>query len=123
MGWASCFAILATYRKGDLDPAFLRRIGFIVDFLLPDPGERLRLWQLALPAFADGERPVTNGIDREWLATTLTLTGAEIKATALRAAYLACSRDELIGTGHVVDAARSELAKRGAVLRESEPRP
>ena len=40
-------AVLATNRKGDMDPAFLRRLRFIIDFIHPGPTERLTLWQLA----------------------------------------------------------------------------
>ena len=104
-------AILATNRKGDLDPAFVRRIRVIVDFLAPTPAERLRLWQLSLP---DG---VSEGLDREWLAETLALTGAEIKSVALAAAFLAHAGGDVIGTEHVLAAVRRELAKRGTVLR------
>jgi len=104
-------AILATNRKGDLDPAFVRRIRVIVDFLAPTPAQRLRLWELSLPA------DVTEGVDRDWLAETLTLTGAEIKSAALGAAFLARATGETIGHEHVLAAVRRELAKRGTVLR------
>jgi hypothetical protein len=110
-------AVLATNRKGDLDQAFLRRLGVVVDFLSPAPAERLRLWRLALPERTPAGEPVTDGVDVHRLAEEIALTGAEIKAVALSAAYLACAGGELIGMHHVWDAARTELAKRGAVLR------
>jgi SpoVK/Ycf46/Vps4 family AAA+-type ATPase len=106
-------AILATNRKGDLDPAFTRRIRVVVDFLPPSPVERLRLWELALPECS----AVAQELDRNWLADSLTLTGAEIKSIALAAAFLARSTDETIAMEHVLAAVRRELAKRGTVLR------
>ncbi len=47
-------AILATNRKGDLDPAFVRRLRVIVDFIAPTPAERRRLWALAAAAHDRG---------------------------------------------------------------------
>ena len=115
-------AVLATNRKSDLDAAFLRRLRVVVDFVQPTAGERLRLWQSALlPATSTGERVTDDDLDLPWLAAQLELTGAEIKSVALAAAFDARDRDELIGTGHVVDAARRELVKRGTVLRVQAP--
>ena len=42
-------AILATNRRQDLDPAFVRRLRFVIEFLPPRPEERLALWRRALP--------------------------------------------------------------------------
>jgi hypothetical protein len=110
-------AILATNRKSDLDAAFLRRIRVVADFAPPTEAERLRLWRLALPERTTRGEPVAAVLDRDWLARTLDLTGAEIKAVALSAAFAARAQGDLIGTGHVLAAARRELGKRGAVLR------
>ena len=100
----SGIAVLATNRKSDLDPAFLRRLRVIVDFLAPAPAERLRLWQLALPSRTSAGEPVTCGLDHPWLAQHLELTGAEIKSVALSAAFDARHCGELIATRHVLDA-------------------
>jgi hypothetical protein len=113
----SGIAVLATNRKSDLDAAFLRRLRIIVDFIAPAPGERLRLWQLALPSHTSAGEPITDGLDHPWLARHLELTGAEIKSVALAAAFDARHRGELISTGHVLDASRRELGKRGSLLR------
>jgi SpoVK/Ycf46/Vps4 family AAA+-type ATPase len=110
-------AVLATNRMGDLDPAFLRRIRVVVDFPAPSPAERRRLWEAALPELDANGKPVSQGVDRSWFATELEMTGAEIKAVALSAAFLARSEGRLITTDHLLSAARRELAKRGAVLR------
>jgi hypothetical protein len=110
-------AILATNRKADLDAAFLRRLRVIVDFLAPGPAERLELWERALPATAPSGEPISRGIDHAALAADLELTGAEIKAIVLSAAFAARARAELITHDDVLAAARSEVGKRGAVLR------
>jgi hypothetical protein len=47
----SGLAILATNMKGALDPAFLRRLRFVVNFAYPGAAERKQIWQ---KAFAPG---------------------------------------------------------------------
>ena len=42
-------AILATNMKTALDPAFLRRLRFVVNFLFPGPAERRRMWRRSFP--------------------------------------------------------------------------
>jgi SpoVK/Ycf46/Vps4 family AAA+-type ATPase len=113
--------ILATNRKSDLDAAFLRRLRTIVDFVDPTPAERLRLWRLALPSHTSAGEQITADLDHEWLASSLELTGAEIKAIALSAAFDARASGALITVHTVLEASRRELAKRGAVLRVEYP--
>jgi len=110
-------AVLATNRKSDLDAAFLRRLRVVVDFVAPAPQERLRMWRRALPERTSSGEPLTDALDHEWLAAHLELTGAEIAAVALGAAFEARAAGERIGPVYVLDAARRELAKRGGVLR------
>ncbi|MHA7291341.1 ATP-binding protein [Arthrobacter sp. MDT3-24] len=114
-------AVLATNRKSDLDPAFLRRLRTVVDFVAPAHAERLRLWRSALPSHTSRGVPVTDHLDHEWLATHLDLTGAEITTIALGAAFDARQAGRLITLDTVVAASRRELGKRGAVLRVAVP--
>ena len=111
-------AILATNRKGDLDPAFVRRLRVIVDFIAPTAAERRRLWELALPPTTPDGRQVTGELDLDWLSRSLTMTGAEIKSAALGAAFMARAGNEIIDTEHLLAAARRELAKKGTVVRD-----
>ncbi|WP_295386981.1 AAA family ATPase [uncultured Thiodictyon sp.] len=110
-------AILASNRKNDLDPAFLRRIRAIVDFLPPGPPERATLWRAAFDADrASGQRWL-DGIEWEALTERLNLTGAEINLAALNAAFLARAQGEKIGMKQILTAVRRELAKKGQTLR------
>ena len=43
-------AILATNMKSALDPAFLRRLRFIVNFPFPGVAERRAIWERCFPA-------------------------------------------------------------------------
>jgi SpoVK/Ycf46/Vps4 family AAA+-type ATPase len=112
-------AILATNRKNDLDAAFLRRLRFVVDFLNPDKRERRILWEKSLPACApDGER-ITEDLDFAVLAEEMDLNGAQIKAIALGAAFLARGAGARIGMEHIELSAHREFAKQGQMLRAS----
>ncbi len=90
----------------------MRRLRFVVDFLPPRPDERLALWQRALPKGARG-REHLDDIDLRMLAADMQLTGAEIKSTALAAAFLARRAGTRIGLEHIA-AAQREIAKQGA---------
>ncbi|HEV2956316.1 MAG TPA: AAA family ATPase [Xanthobacteraceae bacterium] len=110
-------AILATNRKNDIDPAFLRRLRFVIDFLPPGPAERRELWRLSLlPAAPDGGA-LLDALDWDFLAGKLIMTGADIKSAALGAAFLARAAGTRIGMQHVLHAARREMTKHGVVLR------
>jgi MoxR-like ATPase len=110
-------AILATNRRQDLDPAFVRRLRFVIEFSAPSPAERLELWRRSLlPAAPNGEA-ILGAIDYEYLAAALLMTGAEIKNTALGAAFLARAEGAKIGMAHVFTAARREMAKQGERVR------
>jgi ATPase family associated with various cellular activities (AAA) len=110
-------AILATNRKGDLDKAFLRRIRFIVDFFAPGPAERFALWQRALRAQSPSGEDLLEHIDWHFLANRLNMTGADISAATLSAAFLARSEGRRISMTHVLHASQRELTKHGVVVR------
>jgi MoxR-like ATPase len=110
-------AILATNRRQDLDPAFVRRLRFVIEFLPPRPDERLALWRRALPPTAPNGEIIREELDWRYLSERLTMTGAEIKGTALGAAFLARAEGARIGMRHVVIAAQREMAKQGLRLR------
>lgn len=113
-------AILATNRKGDLDKAFVRRLRFILDFNPPAPAERLALWQRALLARSPGGEELLDAVDLNFLAQKLNMTGAEITAAALGAAFLARADGKRISMKHILHAACRELSKNGTVMRLGE---
>ena len=111
-------AVLATNRKEDLDRGFLRRLRFIVDFLPPGPAERLELWRKSLPERTPAGLEILDPtVDLNALAKRLDLTGASIKSSALRGAFLARGEGSRIATRHIVAAVRRELQKHGHMLR------
>ncbi len=110
-------AVLATNRKSELDDAFRRRLGSMIDFLQPGPAERLELWKLALPERASRGMVIAEEIDHAMLANGLSLTGAHIKAAALGAAFLARAEGDTIRMRHVLAASQREMAKHGQAMR------
>ncbi len=98
-------AILATNMKNALDPAFVRRLRFIVNFAFPGAAERKRIWEKALPKETPCEK-----LDFDRLAR-LNLTGASIHSIALNAAFLAAGAAKSVSMRLVMDAARTEFRK------------
>jgi AAA+ superfamily predicted ATPase len=111
--------VLATNRRSDLDKAFLRRLRFIVEFTQPGPGERLALWRRALPERTPAGEPLLDAVDFDALAAELAISGADIKAAALAAAFLARAEGSRIGMRLFVHATRREMAKQGVTLRSA----
>jgi len=107
-------AILTTNMKSALDPAFLRRIRFVVQFTRPDLAARREIWRRVFPA-----RTPTRGIEVDALAR-LDVTGGSIRNIALRAAFLAADAGAPVGMAHIADAARSECAKLERPVAEAE---
>jgi SpoVK/Ycf46/Vps4 family AAA+-type ATPase len=106
-------AILATNTKRALDPAFLRRLRFVVDFPFPSQADRVRLWQKVFPS------QTPTDIDTEWLAR-MTLTGGSILNVALNAAFQASSQEDIVTMPLVLAAARAEHVKLGRPITEAE---
>jgi SpoVK/Ycf46/Vps4 family AAA+-type ATPase len=110
-------AILATNRRQDIDPAFLRRLRFVVEFQTPRPDERMALWRNALRPTAPNGEALLDEIDWGYLAHRLNMTGAEIKGTALAAAFMARAEGTRIGMRHLLAAAQREMVKQGVRFR------
>jgi SpoVK/Ycf46/Vps4 family AAA+-type ATPase len=98
-------AILTTNMKDALDPSFLRRLRFVVQFPFPDAGARAQIWRRVFPA-----RTPTAGLDVERLAR-LQIPGGNIRNIALNAAFLAAEASTPVTMSHVLNAARTEYAK------------
>ena len=98
-------AILATNMKSHLDPAFLRRLRFIVDFPAPDAAVRREIWRRAFPPAAPTEQ-----LDLDALAR-MDITGGNIRNIAVNAAFLAAEAGTPIRMEHVLHGARREYDK------------
>ena len=102
--------VLTTNSKERIDPGFLRRLQFVIDFPLPNAAERSRLWRLYLPDRA----PIDKDVDTGDLAKALELTGGQIRNAALHAAFLAAGESSSVTRDHITSAVQAELVKTGS---------
>jgi SpoVK/Ycf46/Vps4 family AAA+-type ATPase len=125
-------AILATNVKSALDPAFTRRLRFIVNFPFPALADRRRLWQQVFPQREAGTNaaftPVA-GLDYDRLAR-FNLPGGDISNIALHAAFLAAADAErktaaaeegpMVTMPLILEAARAQFLKRDRPINEAD---
>ncbi len=98
-------AILTTNLKSVVDPAFLRRIRFVVQFPFPDLAQRRAIWMRMFPDAQPREDLCFDRLAR------LSVAGGNIRNIALNAAFLAAEAGRPLGMVHLVRAARMECAK------------
>jgi hypothetical protein len=101
--------ILSTNLRQNVDPAFIRRLEFVVDFDEPGPAERAALWQCHLPAAA----PLAPDVDLQELVALYPIVGALIRNAAVAAGFLAAAEGGPITRSHLVRAVRREYEKSG----------
>jgi hypothetical protein len=107
-------AILATNMKSALDPAFLRRLRFVVNFPFPSLSERKAMWQKVFPLHT----PLAN-LDFDRLAR-LNLTGGHIANIALNAAFMAAQAGTPVTMPLILSAARIEFRKLERPINEND---
>jgi SpoVK/Ycf46/Vps4 family AAA+-type ATPase len=100
-------AILSTNLKQNIDPAFLRRLEFVIDFDEPSATEREELWRCHLPPGA----PLADDVDLKELAALYPIVGGLIRNASVAAAFLAASANSAITRNHLVGAVRREYEK------------
>jgi AAA+ superfamily predicted ATPase len=107
-------AVLTTNMKAALDPAFLRRIRFVLRFPFPDAPQRVEIWRRVFPSGTP-----THALDFDRLGQ-LNVAGGNIRNIALNSAFLAAEENEPVGMSHILRAARSEYAKLDRTLTDAE---
>jgi AAA+ superfamily predicted ATPase len=102
-------AILTTNLQENIDEAFLRRFGAVVEFPMPSAEERLQLWQRAIPKQA----PRGDDLDLDHLAQQFHIAGGSIINAAINGCVLAATEGSPVCMGHIVRAIGQELVKMG----------
>jgi SpoVK/Ycf46/Vps4 family AAA+-type ATPase len=100
-------AVLSTNLKQNIDPAFLRRVEFAIEFEEPAALERHALWRGHLPADA----PLSDDVDLRELAALYPLVGGLIRNASVAAGFLAAASGKQIGRRHLIGAIRREYEK------------
>jgi ATP-dependent 26S proteasome regulatory subunit len=101
--------VLATNFRENIDPAFMRRLEFVIEFEEPGPREREALWRCHLPSQA----PIDDQINLGQLANLYPVVGGVIRNAAVAAGFMAAADGGTIGMGHLVRAIRREYEKSG----------
>ena len=109
-------AVMATNMLNNLDPAFLRRLHVVVEFPLPQPEERRRIWAQSIPPGA----PLAPDVDLDRLADEVEVTGGTIRNVVTRAAFLAADAGTPITMELLLLALRRELEKLGRLTSSSQ---
>jgi len=106
-------AILASNLKTNIDDAFIRRFQSVVQFPMPRPPERLRIWREAFPRQAT----LDARIDLGRIADKYELSGGTIMNVVRYASLMAVSRgDATIALDDVEEGVRREFVKEGRAL-------
>jgi hypothetical protein len=113
--------VLATNRRSDVDPSFVRRLRHVLEFQRPGQPERLMLWEHAVRAVAPQQWDALAPAVAE-LAVAVDLSGAQIRNAALTALFSARRARRALGLGDLRLGLDRELTKDGrpsaGVLRE-----
>jgi AAA+ superfamily predicted ATPase len=102
-------AIITTNLQENIDEAFLRRFGAVIEFPMPTPAERLKLWNRNIPPQA----PRNRDLDLEYLAKQFNIAGGSIQNAAINACIVAAAQDEAVGMVHCIESVARELYKMG----------
>jgi len=102
-------AIMATNLRQNIDPAFLRRLEFVVNFDEPDREERHQIWRRHIP----GDDVLDSEVNLYELAALYPVVGGLIRNSAVAAAFLAAADGGRIMRAHLVRAVRREYEKAG----------
>ena len=115
-------SVLATNYKHNIDPAFFRRMKFIVEFQFPDVATRKVLWETTIPKTT----PLAEDVDIDFLAQRFEFVGGNIKNCILNAAFLAAADPEAGGEVHMqhyLQAIKYEFVKTGKVFTRADFEP
>lgn len=114
-------SVLATNYKHNIDPAFFRRMKYIVEFQFPDPDTREMLWRTTIP---EGT-PVGEDVDIRFLAERFEFVGGNIKNCILNAAFLAAAdgKGDRVYMRHYLQAVKYEFVKTGKVFTRADFEP
>jgi len=98
-------AVMTSNMKKAIDPAFMRRIRFVMQFPYPDATQRAAIWQGIFP---EGTPKKNLDIDK---LSRLNIAGGNIRNIALNAAFYAAHEQQAVQMRHVAMAVKNEYTK------------
>jgi SpoVK/Ycf46/Vps4 family AAA+-type ATPase len=113
-------AVLATNLKSNIDPAFLRRLRYLIEFQKPDVELQQQLWTKLIGALAGAERARALTPAIQLLSTSADVTGAQIKFALLAGLFAARAEKRKLTAAHLLVGLDRELGKEGRGLGPKE---
>ena len=110
--------LLTTNNAHAIDPAFMRRVRFHVEFPAPEWETRRALWARLMPALDDASSPGDAAELVDALAEKFEMTGGTIKNALMRAAAAAVAAGRGLTRDGVWDACLMEVRQQGHLVRE-----
>ncbi|MGI6457734.1 MAG: ATP-binding protein [bacterium] len=113
-------AILATNRKDNIDPAFIRRLRYVIEFPRPDPSQRYALWRHWLAVLTDDATVSRLDEFLRHLAQHQEATGSQIKFALLSAILAARRAGQPVDDTHLLHGLNREFGKEGRAFSHRE---
>lgn len=110
--------ILSSNKKSGIDPAFMRRFRYVLDFPKPDNMQRIQLWRSFIQQLAGDQAMMLLNSDLITLSGLLEMTGAQIKQAVLSAIFMARKERTALHTSHVLRAVEREFMKEGKSMNK-----
>jgi hypothetical protein len=108
--------LLATNQKGAVDPAFVRRLRYVVDFPKPDAAQRRAIWERIVAELASPAAAGALAAELDVLADSVEATGSQIKYAVLGAVFAARRAGADLARAHLLIGLNRELVKEGRSL-------
>ncbi|HWP42066.1 MAG TPA: AAA family ATPase, partial [Blastocatellia bacterium] len=108
--------ILATNKKQNIDPAFIRRMRYVFEFARPDTSERRRIWRKVIEGLSGEEALSRLEATIASLAANVEMSGAQIKNAALASIFVARRNGAPLAMAHLLRGVERELSKEGRAL-------
>ena len=106
-------SILATNNYQSFDPAFTRRLTYVIRFDKPDEETRRLMWD----SMISEKVPRAADVDLGWLAVTFNdFSGSNIKSIIMTACFMAAADESLLTMRHLIRAVRLEYEKLGRLV-------
>lgn len=106
--------LMATNLMNNIDPAFLRRIKYVIRFQPPDEAQRLAIWKSCLVP----ELPADQ-LDLPYLARQFDFSGGTIKNILLNACAISVCENEILNMQHILKAIKAEYLKMDRIIDTS----
>jgi SpoVK/Ycf46/Vps4 family AAA+-type ATPase len=108
--------LLATNLKGNIDPAFFRRLRYVIEFPKPDTALQRSLWLKLIEAMAGTEARLKLAPVVEGISSNLEATGGQIKYAVLGAVFAAQAENEILTAERLLAGLNRELGKEGRAI-------